>query len=321
MVADTVFPQITWYRFSLDVRRAEDILEWLQNGIFTNTIPWISDVIKHLRNISSLVLFIWMPEVWNTELLCQLWKTSTSFLFSQNTVPFAGFCSLFHHQAEGEVCRDFSVWCRVHNCRAKYQVAVSFPCLFFFSCFQKSLRTLSQLHQKVSSDSYFLFKRRETICVAINFLSRLFYIVRTNQNSLLKNHCFLPAWTKYSLSSVTVFKPTTVQQIAVTKTIKLPPAVVIYTSNMLFNTPVTHMAYTYRTLGITVHHHFNIPWSMFFYSQLVIVPSTITVNSNSSPYRVHLLCLFCDALSAFPASEGSKPQNCASRILICKKVQ
>lgn len=164
-----------------------------------NTIPWISDVIKHLRNISSLVLFIWMPEVWNTELLCQLWKTSTSFLFSQNTVPFAGFCSLFHHQAEGEVCRDFSVWCRVHNCRAKYQVAVSFPCLSFFFFFQKSLRTLSQLHQKVSSDSYFLFKRRETICVAINFLSRLFYIVKTNQNSLLKNHCFLPAWTKYSL--------------------------------------------------------------------------------------------------------------------------
>lgn len=70
---------------------------------------------------------------------------------------------------------------------------------FFFFFFQKSLRTLSQLHQKVSSDSYFLFKRRETICVAINFLSRLFYIVKTNQNSLLKNHCFLPAWTKYSL--------------------------------------------------------------------------------------------------------------------------
>lgn len=246
MIADTVFPQIRWYRFSLDVRRAEDILEWLQNGTFTNTIPWISDVIKHLQNISSLVLFIWMPEVWNKH------RTALSAVGDQHFIlllpKYCALCWILFPLPPSSWRRGLSrLQCVVQS--TQLQSKISSWCFislsfFLFFCFQKSLRTLSQLHQKVSSDSYFLFKRRETICVSINFLSRLFYVVRTNQNSLLENHCFLPAWTKYSLSSVTIFKPTTVQRIAVTKTIKLPPAVVIYTSNTLFKTPVTHMAYT-----------------------------------------------------------------------------
>lgn len=77
------------------------------------------------------------------------------------------FCSLFRRQIEGEPCKDFSMQCREHNCSAKCQAAVSLPCLVFL--FQKSLQTLSQFHQKVISDSYFLFKRNELICIAMNF--------------------------------------------------------------------------------------------------------------------------------------------------------
>lgn len=77
------------------------------------------------------------------------------------------FCSFFCHQIEGEPCEDMSTWCREHYYCAKCQVAVSLPCRAFL--FQKSLQTLSQFHQKVSSDSYFLFKRKELFCIAMNF--------------------------------------------------------------------------------------------------------------------------------------------------------
>lgn len=92
------------------------------------------------------------------------------------------FSSLFHQQMEGEPCEDISTRCREHNCNAKCQVTVSFPCFAFL--FQKSLQTLSQFHQKVSSDSYFLFKRKERICIAMNF-----WLERFVQSRQIGTHC------------------------------------------------------------------------------------------------------------------------------------
>uniref|UniRef100_A0A8D0FSV0 Ig-like domain-containing protein n=1 Tax=Strix occidentalis caurina TaxID=311401 RepID=A0A8D0FSV0_STROC len=94
------------------------------------------------------------------ELLCWQWESNTSFPL---TPKHSTLCLL--HSSPSSISRLKGSLVKISVCGAENTTAVqNVKLLFHFRLafvFQKSLQTLSRFHQKVSSDSYFLSKRKE----------------------------------------------------------------------------------------------------------------------------------------------------------------